>query len=110
MAMGVGRSKDMDASKLTYNLSSTHERRAVGPADLEADVGRVVEVAHVFRDCEGPYRGVDAMAQADRDLKLGLEQPRQIGVLVPERTRAHVELGDDIGLLAMAVFIAEDVG
>src|SRR5207247_756464 len=88
----------------------THERRAVGPADLEADVGRIVVVAHVFRDRERPYRRVDAMAQADRDLILGLEQPWQIGVLVREHARAYVVLSDDIGLLADAVFIAEDAG
>src|SRR5713226_3141292 len=88
---------------------SAHERRAVGPADLEADVGRIVEVAHVFRDRERPYRRVDAMAQTDRDLILGLEQPFQIGVLVREHARAYVVLSDDIGLLAIAVFIAEDV-
>src|SRR5437879_1872336 len=89
---------------------SAHERRAVGPADLEADVGRIVEVAHVFRDRERPYRRVDTMAQADRDLVLGLEQPWQIGVLVREHARAYVVLSDDIGLLAIAVFIAEDIG
>src|SRR5207247_4058178 len=75
-----------------------------------ADVRRIVEVAHVFRDRERPYRRVDAMAQADRDLILGLEQPRQIGVLVREHARAYVVLSDDIGLLADAVFVAEDGG
>src|SRR5882672_2317760 len=89
---------------------SAHERRAVGPADLEADVGRIVEVAHVLRDRERPYRRVDAVAQADRDLILGLEQPGKIGVLVRENARAYVVLSDDIGLLAIAVFIAEDIG
>src|SRR5213592_3373025 len=89
---------------------SAHESRAVGPADLEADVGRIVEVAHVFRDREGPYRRVDAVAQADRDLILGLEQPFEIGVLVREHARAYVVLSDDAGSLADAVFVAEDVG
>src|SRR6266851_1187508 len=89
---------------------SAHERRAVGPADLEADIGRIVEVAYVFRDRERPYRRVDAMAHTYRDLVLGLEQPWQIGVLVREHARAYVVLSDDIGLLAIAVFIAEDVG
>src|SRR5258706_950192 len=84
---------------------SAHERRAVGPADLEADIGRIVVVAHVFRDRERPYRRVDAVAQADRDLILGLEQPRQIGVLVREHARAYVASIDDIGRLADAVFI-----
>src|SRR5258706_13540567 len=89
---------------------SAHERRAVAPADLEADIGRIVEVAHVLRDRERPYRRVDAMAHTDRDLILGLEQPRQIGVLVREHARAYIVLSDDVGLLAIAVFIAEDVG
>src|SRR6267154_1221386 len=89
---------------------SAHEYWTVDPADLEADIGRIVVVAHVFRDRERPYRPVDATAQADRDLILGLEQPFQIGVLVREHARAYVELSDDIGLLAIAVFITEDVG
>src|SRR5882762_4214765 len=89
---------------------SAHEYWAVDPADLEADIGRIVVVAHVFRDRERPYRRVDAVAQADRDLILGLEQPRQIGVLVREHARAYVVLSDDIGRLADAVFIAEDIG
>src|SRR5882762_9633299 len=89
---------------------SAHEYWTVDPADLEADIGRIVVVAHVFRDRERPYRRVAAIAQADRDLILGLEQPFQIGVLVREHARAYVVLSDDIGLLAEAVFIAEDIG
>src|SRR5882762_3398284 len=89
---------------------SAHEYWTVDPADLEADIGRIVVVAHVFRDRERPYRRVDAVAQPDRDLILGLEQPRQIGVLVREHARAYVVLSDDIGRLADAVFIAEDIG
>src|SRR5882672_4151982 len=89
---------------------SAPERRAVGPADLEADIGRVVEVARVLGNRERPHRGVDAMAHADRDLILGLEQPFEIGVLVREHARAYVVLGDDAGSLADAVFVAEDVG
>src|SRR5713101_5959216 len=72
---------------------SAHEHRAVGPADLEADVGRIVEVAHVFRDRERPHRRGDVTAQADRDLIFGLEQPFQIGVLVVQGGPAQESAG-----------------
>src|SRR5258708_38867360 len=71
---------------------SAHEYWPVDPAALEADIGRIVVVAHVFRDRERPYRRIDATAQADRDLILGLEQSFQSGVRVRERARAEVAL------------------
>src|SRR5712691_11155888 len=79
---------------------STHERRAVGPADLEADVGRIVEVAHVFRDRERPYRRVDVMAQADRDSRWpyaspahGIDRRDALGQS-HERFRIQIGLGE----------------
>src|SRR5258708_24694024 len=63
---------------------SAHEYSTLDPADLEAAIGRIVVVAHVFRDRERPYRRVDATAQADRDLILGLEPPFQIRGLLRE--------------------------
>src|SRR5258705_14016527 len=53
---------------------SAHERRAVGPAQLEADVGRVVEVGDVLRDREGQDRRADAVTQSQGYLVLGSQQ------------------------------------
>src|SRR5258705_4181339 len=89
---------------------SAHERRAVGPAQLEADVGRVVEVRDVLRDPEAQHRRADAMAQPQGYLVLGSQQLVEIGVLVAEYARARVKLDVQVGPLGPRVFVADDRG
>jgi len=60
-------------------------------------------IANVHTDASTRWRS------ADRDLILCLEQARKIGVFVRENARRLCSMSDDIGLLAIAVFIAEKI-
>src|SRR6185295_14882215 len=69
-----------------------------GVADLESQVGRVVDVLQVLRDANCPDVVVDAMPEPQGHLVLRGAQLAQIGFILRIQTRADVTLQVDVRL------------
>ena len=87
---------------------SIHQPRPISPAQLQPDVGRVLQAADVFRQSERVQVLAATMTQADAEQVLRCQQfvePRLVAVL---HARTGVELHDAVRTAGQVRLIARD--
>src|SRR4051812_21339481 len=82
--------------------------RHPGHAELETDVGRVVDVLHVLRDAERDDHVAHPVPESRGHLVLVVEQLLQVGLRVRIDALARVRLQVEVGVRGERVFVAED--